>query len=301
MRHTPAGLLTLFVMLLVGLMLAPAYAQDNPVVATVNGQPILKSQLLNELLLRWGDRTLGDMLKELAIQQAATEASVTVTDAEVDHRAQALQSSIDGQAAKTGKTFTQWLADRKLTAHALRASLRTDLLLEKMVKDQVIITDQQVAESWERNKESFRRPEAVHVAHICVTTRDEAETIRASLLAGQDFGEAASQHSIDPYTKDRDGVFGWVKKGDKPFQIAAFALTEDGQISQPVQTVKGWHLIKRLEYRPTMLPDFADVQTEIRSAMERQLLMQLMGIKRGEILSRARIERESEPADLVTP
>ncbi len=301
MRHSPAGMLVLCVTIMVGLMLAPAYAQDNPVVATVNGQPIMKSRLVNELLLRWGDITLAGMLHELAIQQAAAEAGVTVTDAEVDHRAQKLQTSVDMQAANTGRTFTQWLAERKLTMHALRASLHADLLLEKMVEDQVSITDQQVAESWERSRESFRRPEAIHVAHICVKTKDEAETIRASLLAGQAFGEAAAQHSIDPYTKDREGNFGWVKKGDKPFQIATFALTEDGQISQPVQTVMGWHLIKRIEYRPTSIPDFADVQDEIRGAMERQLLLQLMGAKRAEVLSRARIERESEPADLVTP
>jgi len=289
------------VTIMVGLTLAPAHAQGDPVVATVNGQPIMKSQLVNELLLRWGDRTLGGMLHELAIQQAAAEASVAVTDAEVDRRAQELQTSVDMQAASTGKTFTQWLADRKLTIHALRASLRTDLLLEKMVEDQVTITDQQVAESWERGKESFRRAEAIHVAHICVKTRDEAETIRESLLAGQAFGEAAAQYSIDPYTKDREGNFGWVKKGDKPFQIATFALGEDGQISPPVQTTMGWHLIRRIEYRPTMIPDFADMKDEIRGAMERQLLVQLMAVKRGEILSRARIDRQSEPADLVTP
>ncbi len=301
MRHTPARLLAASITIVVGLMLTPAYAQDNPVVATVNGQPIMRSLLVNELLLRWGDRTLGSVLQEMAIQQAAAEAQVAVTDAEVDRRVQELQASVDMQAASTGKNFTQWLAERKLTVHALRASMRSDMLLEKMVEDQVVVTDQQVAESWERGKESFRRPESMHVAHICVTTRDEAETIRASLLAGGSFGEAAAQHSIDPYTKDREGVFGWVKKGDKPFQIAAFALTENDQISQPIQTVKGWHLIRRIEYSPTSIPDFADVQGEIRTAMERQLLLQLMGVKRGELLSRARIEREHEPADLATP
>lgn len=279
---------------------ACVWGQEDRVVATVNGQPIMESQLNHELLLRWGDRTIVSMMQELAIEQAAAEAGVSVSAAELERRVHDLQVSIDMQAPYTGKSFSLWLAERNMTPHGLNAFMRGELLLEKMVQDQVVVTDQQVAEAWERGREGWRRPEKMHVWHICVTTQEQAAQIREQLVAGGDFAQLAAQHSIDPYTKDRGGDLGWIVRGDKPFQQASFALAADGDLSQPVQTVKGWHIIKRVEYQAAYTPNFEDVQDEIREGLRTQRLLQLMTAKRGEILAAARIKQELQPADLVS-
>jgi len=281
-------------------LVVPSSGEEDRVVATVNGQPITESQLRNELLLRWGDRTIVAMMQELAIEQAAAEAGVSVSDDEVERRIHDLQVSIDMQAPYTGRGFSQWLAERNFTPHGLKIFIRSELLMEKMVQGQVVVTDAQVAEAWERGKDSWRRPERMHVLHICVTTQEQAEQIRAQLLAGADFGQLAAQYSIDPYTKDRGGDLGWIVKGDKPFQQAAFALSADGDISPPVQSDKGWHIIKRVEYQPAYTPNFEDVQDDIREGLRKQRLLQLMAAKRAEIIAKARIKQELQPADLVS-
>ncbi len=300
MRQLSPAMSLLATIALIGAALIPVHAQADAIVATVNGQPILSSQLSNELLLRYGDRMLAAMLQELAIAQAAAEAGVTASDADVDDRVQKLQTSIDMQAPRTGQSFTIWLAERKMSIIGLRAFIRSDLLLERMVENEVQVTDAEVADLWERNKAKFRQPDSMNVRHLCVPTKEEADRLRAEIVAGKNFGELAIANSIDPYTKDRGGEFGWITKGDKPFSMASFALTQDGELSQPVQTVMGWHVIQRIEFRPAATPNFEDVQADIRDQLEKQKLLQAIGAKRAEVLASARIDREIEPRDLVT-
>jgi parvulin-like peptidyl-prolyl isomerase len=146
----------------------------------------------------------------------------------------------------------------------------------------------------------MRRPEKMHVSHICVTTEEEAKQVRAEILAGKDFAEVARQHSIDPWTKDRGGDYGWIGRGDDPFQKAAFELSQDGELSPPVETKMGWHIIRREEHRPASTPNFEEIRDELRERMLSQRRLQMMNQKRGEILQAAKIERNLEPADLVS-
>ncbi len=286
---------------LVGLPVLSASAEEEPkVVATVNGQPIFSQQLTDELLLRWGEMGLESFIQEIAIEQAAAEAGIEVSDKELEKHALEVQRSIDMRAPETGQSFTLWLAKQKISLYAFRKRLRIQMLLEEMVKDQVAVTDEEVKDLWERTKDRMRRPEKMHVSHICVTTEEEAKQVRAEILAGKDFAEVARQHSIDPWTKDRGGDYGWIGRGDDPFQKAAFELSQDGELSPPVETKMGWHIIRREEHRPASTPNFEEIGDELRERMLSQRRLQMMNQKRGEILQAAKIERNLEPADLVS-
>jgi len=286
--------------ILLALLTGPGWAQDGgKILATVNDQPITTQELTNELVLRWGELTLESLIQEMAIEQAAAKAGIELSDKEVTKRAEDFQHSIDLRAPVTGQSFTLWLAEQKLTLYGFRQRLRGQILLEKMVEGQVTVTDQEVAQAWERNKGKLRKPEKMHVSHICVKTQEEAAKIRAEIVAGKDFAEAAAQYSIDPWTKDKGGDFGWIHKGNDPFQKAAFELTRDGDISPPVQTRMGWHLIRREEHQAASQPTFEEVQDELRQGMLRQQRLQKMNEKRAEILAAAKIERKLDPADLA--
>jgi foldase protein PrsA len=286
---------------LVGLPVLSASAEEEPkVVATVNGQPIFSQQLTDELLLRWGEMGLESFIQEIAIEQAAAEAGIEVSDKELEKHALEVQRSIDMRAPETGQSFTLWLAKQKTSLYAFRKRLRIQMLLEEMVKDQVAVTDEEVKDLWERTKDRLRRSEKMHVSHICVTTEEEAKQVRAEILAGKDFAEVARQHSIDPWTKDRGGDYGWIGRGDDPFQKAAFELSQDGELSPPVETKMGWHIIRREEHRPASTPNFEEIRDELRERMLSQRRLQMMNQKRGEILQAAKIERNLEPADLVS-
>jgi parvulin-like peptidyl-prolyl isomerase len=93
--------------------------------------------------------------------------------------------------------------------------------------------------------------EQVHAAHILVDTKDLADQIYADLQAGADFKQTAREQSNDTSTAENAGDLGWFTRGQmvKPFEDAAFGL-QPGQLSPPVQTQFGWHIIKVYEHDP---------------------------------------------------
>ncbi len=96
-----------------------------------------------------------------------------------------------------------------------------------------------------------RETEQVHARHILVNTEAEAKAIRQQLLAGADFAALAKKSSIDPGTKDKGGDLGWFGRGvmDPAFEKAAFSL-KVGEISEPVKTSFGYHIIQVLARDP---------------------------------------------------
>ncbi len=277
----------------------PCLAQDDTVVATVNGQPLMADSLDKELYRRWGDITLGSLIQELAVEQAAAEAGITATEEEVQERVDRFQHRIDMQGAQSGTNFSMWLAKHKMNPYAFRKWIRTELLLEKLVGKDAEVSDEEIASYWEENQQRFQQPERMRVSHICVKDRAKAEQIRKEILDGLAFEEAAKQYSIDPYTQEQGGDFGVITRGDSSFQKAAFALDADNQMTEPVQTEKGWHIIRRDEHMPAGTPSFDEVKDEIRSQLERQKLLVLMNKKRQEIMQNARVEHEADPDELA--
>lgn len=89
----------------------------------------------------------------------------------------------------------------------------------------------------------------VHAAHILLATRDGADQARRAVTQeGKDFAEIARQQSTDTGTAPNGGDLGWFPKGMmvEEFEEVAFAL-QPGQISEPVQSKFGWHVIKVIE------------------------------------------------------
>ena len=87
----------------------------------------------------------------------------------------------------------------------------------------------------------------IHAAHILVPTQEEANQIKAELDDGYNF-EAIAKHKSKCPSGEKGGDLGWFGRGQmvKEFEQTAFAL-QKGEISEPVKTQFGWHIIKLLE------------------------------------------------------
>lgn len=110
--------------------------------------------------------------------------------------------------------------------------------------------------------------EEVKARHILVETEEEARDIKEKIARGADFAEMAKEYSKDPGTKDNGGLLGFFSRGQMvpQFEEPAFML-EPGDISDPVESRFGWHLIKVEERRKKPLPTFDEVKDRILNSM----------------------------------
>lgn len=96
-------------------------------------------------------------------------------------------------------------------------------------------------------KDMLPQEEQVWVRHILVDSEDKADELIDNLKNGGDWTALAAENSIDEANKDNGGDLGWIGINDnfvQEFKDAAFALNDPGQISDPVQTTYGWHIIQ---------------------------------------------------------
>ncbi|MDQ4075359.1 MAG: peptidylprolyl isomerase [Chloroflexota bacterium] len=123
------------------------------------------------------------------------------------------------------------------TEEEFREVIRLGLLREK------------VREDFLEDVEVDTTEEQIHVAHILVETEEEAEEVVERLEAGESFEELAAELSTDESNAEAGGDLGWFPRGQmvEAFEEAAFALDEPGEISEPVETQFGWHVIKLIE------------------------------------------------------
>ena len=99
--------------------------------------------------------------------------------------------------------------------------------------------------------------------------KTKIDALASELATGVDFAELARQHSADQSSRTKGGELPWFGTGRmvESFEEAAFGLTADGDISDPVQTQYGWHIIKRLEYKAP--PSFDDSKRELEKKLQR--------------------------------
>ena len=123
------------------------------------------------------------------------------------------------------------------------------------------------------DKARFTFPPQVSATHILFSTKkhtsEEAkklvEDARAKILAGADMGELAKQVSEDPSASQNAGALGWFSQAemDPAFGAAAFALDKVGDVSQPVQSTFGWHVIRLDGKKPSSVKSYEEAKPEI--------------------------------------
>ncbi|MBI4809126.1 MAG: peptidylprolyl isomerase [Nitrosomonadales bacterium] len=120
------------------------------------------------------------------------------------------------------------------------------------------------------------------LSHILVESEDEAKKAIAEVKKGAKFGKVAKSKSKDPGSKDNGGDLGWAVPSNfvQPFAEAAMKLTK-GQISAPVQTQFGWHVIRLEDTRELKVPTFDEMKPQLEKRMQQQAIQKLIEDLRG--------------------
>jgi foldase protein PrsA len=212
------------------------------------------------------DQAVTYLVQEAELEQKAKELGVSVTDKEVAARiAQIKQQYFSGDESK----YQAQLKAQGLTEAQLKQDLHAQILSEKLynkVTAGVKVTSADVAAYYKAHQADYQTQESRDVRHILVNTKKLADQLEAQLKSGADFATLAKKYSKDPGSAKQGGKL-TIAKGQtvKPFEDAAFSL-KTNQISQPVHTTYGWHIIQALgPVKPAKTTPLSQVQAQIKT------------------------------------
>jgi peptidyl-prolyl cis-trans isomerase SurA len=243
--------------------IASAQAQGQQLPSDSAGRAAVRRRILNNLVET-----------EILVQQAERDTSVKVTEQEVQEAVeqtvknvrnrfaseQEFQSQLKLAAFGGVEEWRRWLTEQQ-RRQILQQRLIENLRQRGKIKP-IPPSDAQMRAYWEENRTADqRRPATVSFRQIIVlpqpdsAARNQALTKADSLLkalrAGADFADLARRFSDDSVSRDSGGSLGWFRRGTmvKPFEAAAFRL-RPGDLSYPVETVFGFHIIQVQRVQP---------------------------------------------------
>lgn len=137
------------------------------------------------------------------------------------------------------------------------------------LRDSGSVSEQDVEEYYQQNIERYSSEEQREISHILVSEREAAEEVLASLTAGADFAQLAEEKSEDFGSADQGGSLGWIERGvmDPAFEDAAFALAEQGEITEIVESAFGFHIIKLTGIEAPTAKPLAEVAQDIEQEL----------------------------------
>lgn len=230
--------------------LASAQKKEDTVLARVNGVEIRESDL---------EIAEADVGPSLQVQEpnARKEALLAYL---IDLTALAQASAAKKLDAAPDFAQRMAYAKNKVLMEALLGDLNKTAATEAEMKK---LYDESVAKT--------QPEEEVRARHILVKTEKEAQDILAKLKGGADFEKLAREVSTDPSAKTNGGDLEYFSKGQMvaEFSDAAFKLSK-GQISQPVKTQFGFHIIKVEDKRSKPVPKYDDVKDQVKAFVVRK-------------------------------
>ncbi|GLX67398.1 peptidylprolyl isomerase [Paenibacillus glycanilyticus] len=277
---------------LIIVLIKPPFGAGSKAVATVNGVKITKDKLYDSLVEQGGKSTLDNMITNELIDQAADDAKVTVTEADVDKEIENLKKSFGSE-----DEFNQALAQYGMTVDSLREDAEVQVKIRKILEPQAKVTDDDIKKYYDENKASMSTPEQIRASHILVATKAEAEDILKQLKAGADFATLAKEKSTDTGTKDNGGDLDFFAKGtmEAAFEDAAFALKK-GELSGVVQTSYGYHIIKKTDEKPASTPTLEEKKEDIKYQLVTQKVSELSSDWMADLKAKAKISNTLDPA-----
>jgi foldase protein PrsA len=235
-------------------------------VATVNGQSISHSDLDNKLESSPAARgVLQNMVMSDLIDQYAKQHNITVSQDEIN--------KVEDQykAQYPGDQWDQLLKARSLSEQDVQDLIRRQIIIDKAVGGNIKISDKQIADYFNKNHAQFDKPAQARARHILVPDIKTAQKVEADLKNHKDFAAEAKQYSTDPGSRDKGGELGWFRKGAMVQSFDAYAFSAPiGQISQPIKSPFGYHIIQVEERKPAEKATLASTHDQIETMLRQQ-------------------------------
>jgi len=266
-------------------------AATNRIVAIVNDDVVTEGDVIAHMtaLFQQGElptpteeeaqgmrrAVLQRLIEERLIVQEAKRLGLTVDPAEVTERLQAIREQVGSKDA-----YEQMLQEAQLGEEQLKVKLREQLMAQKAIDQQVraniLISPAELASVAGASASPAGSGEEVSASHLLIRIGDEHSAeeadalirqLRERLQQGADFSELAKNYSEGPHAQD-GGQLGWVRPGElRPELDAALSTLKPGEVSEPIHSPLGVHLLKVFDRRSLSEQELA----EARDGLERRL------------------------------
>jgi peptidyl-prolyl cis-trans isomerase C len=217
-----------------------------------------REELQRSFLVQLIDREL--------IHAEARRLNITVTDEDVDTALQSYRQDYPGSS------FDSMLQERGMTLESWREELKESLIMEKLLDQDVYanvtVSDQEVDEYYDANRDQFDRPAQVRARQIVVADEAQGKEILGMLRQGKPFAELAKQYSLSPDAQ-QGGDLGFFGRGEMPpeFDDIVFELPVN-RLSDLVKSEYGYHIFLVEEKRKATRLSKQEAEEEIRSTLE---------------------------------
>lgn len=272
------------------LLIAGCGGMPRNAVATVNGQVITLEDVEDKLEIESKlagvevPATDSEEYKELQAQAIelliadkifvleAEERDISVTDEDVDELVNKTKEQMGGE-----DIFQKQLEASGLTIDRLRDKYRYDLLFQRVYEavtaDAPQVPEEEVRKYYDEHPDEFNNPtETRQVKHILVDTEEEANQVIARLNAGEDFGALAAELSKDPGSAGNGGSlpqpYPTTNSGLVPEFEQAMAQLGEGEMSGPVKTQYGYHVIVVEKIIPAGMQSYESVKDKLREEIQ---------------------------------
>ena len=272
-------------------------AIQKTVLATVGNEKITKGdldkQVIPQLKQQYGDdyatntkvadqvkqaktQTLTSLVTENILMQKATELNLKPSDDEINSKIDETMNGYKTQYPEAGQ-FEDALKQAGVTEGELKDQIKKGIILsavqQDMVKD-VTVTDDEIQANYDQNKDTqYSVSAGATVAHILVADEETAKGLKAKLDAGADFATLAKANSTDPGSKDKGGTLGFVPYNSTqlvPEFVAGFKDLKEGEVSQPVKSQFGYHIIKATGLKGAEVSPLDKVKDQIQQTLLQQ-------------------------------
>ena len=294
---------------------APARADTvDRIVAVVNDEVITEADVTSQVTALLQDQEaqppagqgpagmhlvmLRRLIEQRLILQEAKRAGISVEPGEVADRLETLRGRFASE-----EEFRRSLVDSGLSEERLKEQIRDQLLVERLIntkiRSAIVVSPQEVARELGDHQELSKPGDRVRVSHILIRVAEARseeqaraliEDLRRRLVQGEDFSALAKRYSEDPYAEE-GGAMEWVAQGELlPELDGALFNLKAGELSGPIQTRLGFHLVRVEERRSASSLSVTEANRTVFKRLYQQKFQDRFGRWIGELKRRAYIE-----------
>jgi peptidyl-prolyl cis-trans isomerase C len=252
-------------------------------------------------LLAIRKEVLEGLINTELLYQETQRRGITVEEAAIDEELKTLKGGFANE-----DEFSTALSKANLSEALIRSQIKRRQAIENFIAQQfaetVTVSDKEAKDFYESHPDSFKQPEQVRASHILIKidpqadesqraqARQQIEHIQRKLQEGEDFATLAKTFSQDP-SGARGGDLGYFRRGEmvKPFEEAAFAL-KPGEVSDPVESTFGYHLITVIDKKPETTIAYEDIKDRIEHYLKDKNVQEKVRLQVQRLKEKAKVE-----------